>query len=264
MEATDKQVFDMRYYLLVMVSQHKGNWDLVIEDLKNKREITSEEVQKYKSEAGSFMSLIDQDYPERLKQSYKPPLVVFYDGDFNVIKEAKHLITIVNEFRATLYATETIQNICSGLIDKCTFVIPFGAKNNNDLIRYLLGKGASIVAVLDRGIGVDNAEDKELYEMLKKNQVIVSSLPNSVGKRSPETSFECSKLCVGLSKSVLVGAVSRKSYLNAVIALGLQQNNDFYCIPFPVGSNYITNQLIHDGATLVESSEMLAFDAELD
>ena len=197
MEATDKQVFDMRYYLLVMVSQHNGNWDLVIQDIQNKREITSEEVQKFKSETGSFVSLIDQDYPERLKQSYKPPLVVFYDGDFNVIKEAKHLITVINEFRATLYATETIQNICSGLIDKCTFVVPFGAKNNNELIKYLLSKGASIVAVLDRGIGIDNAEDKELYQTLKDNQVIISSLPKTVDKRSPETAVECSKLCVG-------------------------------------------------------------------
>ena len=263
MEATDKQVFEMRYYLLVMVSQHKGNWDLVMKDLTDKRVITSDEVEQYTNEAGSFVSLIDQDYPERLKQSFKAPFVFFYDGDLNVIKESKHLIAVINEFRATQYATETIQNICSGLVEKCTFVIPFGAKNNNDLIRHLLSKGASIVAVLDRGIGIDNVEDKELYEVLKNNQLIISSFPRTVGKRSPETAFECSKLCVGMCKSVLVGAVSQKSYLNVAVALALEQNNDIYCIPFPAGSNYITNQIIHDGATLVENSETLLYDANL-
>ena len=254
---------EIRGNLIALAYKHEANWELIMEDLKSKRLVSQEEINSVLSKTGMSVSFLDKDYPDRLKQAYKPPFAFFYEGDINVLTESKHLLCVLNDYTASLYATETIEKICCGLSEKCTFVIAFGTKKNNELIRYLLSKGSSIVAVLDRGIGVDKVEDKELYNELKATQLIISSYPNTVMNKTPDSVFECAKVQIGISKSILVGAITRNSQLNAAIAMGLQQNNDFYCIPFQAGSNYITNQLIHDGATLVESSEMLIYDANL-
>ena len=118
MEATDKQVEDMRYNLLVMVYQHLGNWDLTMNDIRSKRHISNKEVQDCLKNVGEFVSLIDMNYPERLKQTHKPPFVFFYEGDINVLNESKHLLCVLNDHTASQYATETINSICSGCCPK--------------------------------------------------------------------------------------------------------------------------------------------------
>ena len=263
-EDTDKKAVDVRNILLALVTQNNGNWEKTLEDIKNKKDISEEEVLDCLSISGNFITLIDNDFPEKLKQSYRPPFVLFYDGDLNVLLQSKHLLCVLNDHNASQYATETIQDIVGGLTDKCTFVIGFGPKKNNELIKYLLSRGSSIIAVLDRGIGIENTEDKELYQSLKDNQLILSTFPKSVVDRTPQTKFECSKLQVGLCKRILVGAITKNSFLNIALGMALENGDDLYCIPFQVGSNYITNRFIHDGATLVETSETLSFDAELE
>lgn len=56
------------------------------------------------------------------------------------------------------------------------------------------------------------------------------------------------------ASNVLVGAIAKKDVLIHGVAISLQLGNDVFCIPFNIGSNYINNELIRDGAFLVQES----------
>lgn len=256
-ETTENREKNVRDLLLAMVEECNGDWDKIFNYISTKKQLSQQTYERVANKGYNFIGLTDSQYPEKLKQSYKPPFGLFYEGWFNTLEESDNIIAILNENLASKYACDSIEAICKDLREKCTFAIAFGSKKNNDLIRSLLSVGSRIIAVLDVGIGIENVEDKELYEKLKNEQLILSSYPSGLKNKTKTSSVDCSKLQAQLSKGVIVGGVTKNSTQVTALAFALEQNTDIYCIPFPIGSNYINNRLIQDGAILLDDSETI-------
>lgn len=244
---------DVRETMLSLALEHEGDWDAIYGAIKNKnapkKQIKANDIKE------KFITVIDDDYPECLKEGIKPPVVLFYEGDFDVLKEAKETVALLNDNTASEYSIKAVMRIAEELTERCAFIVPFGQKNNNEIIRKLLSKGSSIIAVLNTGIGEENSSDKELYRELREHQLIVGAFPPNVSKKPKYGDLSCSNLQASLSKKILVGAISKKSPFLVAIGLAAGVNKQVYCIPHQSGSNYANNSLIKEGACLAENGE---------
>ena len=86
---------------------------------------------------------------------------------------------------------------------------------------------------------------------------MITEIPDNSTNKSKK--YYQMRLVSACSSAMLVGGVSKRdSYIHA-IAVSLEKGDDVYCIPFEIGSNYINNNLIRDGAFLVQKGEDIIF-----
>ena len=252
-----------RYQIMAIVVANQGDWDKTLSDINDKNEKSEEFIQKCLELHQDFISITDQEYPNYLKNSYKTPFVLFYEGKKELIESDK-LLAVLNDKTASLYADESINSLCDSLVKNCVFVLPFGGAKQNELIRRIISKGGSVIAVLNKPVGIEYQTDKELYQKLKDNHLIITSIPRRFDGTVQESIIQCYKLVATLANRILIGAISKTSPQTVGVAMALQMNGDVFCIPFQMGTKYIGNSLIHDGAILVESSETLLIEGKLE
>ena len=255
--------YDARYQIMAIVVANQGDWDMTLSDINDKKVQTSEYIEKCLSLQSKFISILDSEYPAYLKNSYKTPFVLFYEGNKELIESDK-LLAVLNDRTASQYADESINSLCDSLVKNCVFVLPFGGKKQNELIRRIISKEGRIIAVLNKPIGIEYQTDKELYEELTNNHLIITSMPKRFDNAVKESSVQCYKLVATLANRILIGAISKTSPETVAVAMALQMNGDVFCIPFQMGSKYIGNSLIHDGAILVENSDTLLIEGKLE
>ena len=72
-----------RDILIALYIRNKGDWDAMWDSIRNKKAI---DVDKYLDgiDTGRYITILDNEYPSVLKESYKPPFVferLDIDGD---------------------------------------------------------------------------------------------------------------------------------------------------------------------------------------
>ena len=254
---------DTRNQIMAIVVANEGDWDSTLSDINEKKETSAEFIDKCLSLQSKFITILDPEYPTYLKSSYKTPFVLFYEGEKELIESDK-LLAVLNDKTASQYADESINELCDSLVNNCVFVLPFGKIKQNELIRRIISKGGRVIAVLNKPVGIEYQTDKELYKELANNHLIITSMPKRFDNSIKESSIQCYKLVATLANRVLVGAISKTSPETVAVAMALQMNGDVFCIPFLMGSKYIGNSLIHDGAILVENSDTLLYEGKFD
>jgi len=86
---------EARKILLGLCLKYNNNWVRIYEAVTNHEELTAEDEARAKNFIGNFVSFLDDNYPERLKQKFRPPFVLYYDGDISLLSRA-------NEFKNNL------------------------------------------------------------------------------------------------------------------------------------------------------------------
>lgn len=88
--------------LIMLSMKNNGNWEGIYEDIKNNVDVFNdavlvEKLERFHDSEVAAVTIIDEDYPEILKQSYKPPFVLFYTGDLAMIDRAVESIGILGK-----------------------------------------------------------------------------------------------------------------------------------------------------------------------
>lgn len=73
----------VRDILISLYVKNNGDWEKIYEDIRNKNTIEKEEAKKmvndFTAKHKKVITLLDDDYPERLKRTFKPPFVIVKD-----------------------------------------------------------------------------------------------------------------------------------------------------------------------------------------
>lgn len=239
--------------LLALSCHHDGDLDKIYQSITTREVIKYSELDKRKIE--KYFSILDDAYPKYLLEGYKPPITIFYDGDISLIRERDDTLVVLNGNNTSLYATKSLVDIIKGskTINKVVVLT-----NTFDLqnLQQIIDSGKKIIMVLPKAI--DSKDYKEKY------RDIVTLVINNGGLLLTETpygSLESTKrmylmrLLALLTSKVLVGGVTKHDSLIQAIAVSMHLDGDIYCIPFPIGSNYINNSLIKEGAFLIEGPD---------
>lgn len=196
------------------------------------------------------ISFFDEAYPEKLRQIYRPPMVLFTRGDISLLQ--KEIITIVGSRYPTKYSQDVINRLVPNIVQSGQVVASGLAKGVDALAHKaaLFNQGKTI-AVIGNGLNfsypMQNFALQE--EIVQKGLLISEYLPGTPPR--PYRFPERNRILAGLSQSVIVTEAKEKSGSLITANLALQENRDIYAVPGPI-TNALSagpNQLIEAGAT---------------
>lgn len=198
----------------------------------------------------------DPGYPERLREIFDPPALLFMVGEALAVKEP--CVAVVGSRKASSYGKWVAETISAGLARRGVVVVS-GAAYGVDGHAHLgcLKAGGFTVAVL--GCGVDRVYPPghaELLNRIARHGCLLSEYPPDADPlpwRFPHRN----RIIAGLSHAVVVVEASEKSGALITANLALDEGREVMALPGPVTSVFSqgTNSLIQKGAKLVTCVE---------
>ena len=203
-----------------------------------------------------ILTLQDARYPERLRQIFDPPCVLYVKGRLPAMDE-EVAVGVVGARRATPYGIGLAGRL--GLeLARGGAVVVSGIAQGIDAaaLRGALKGGGTPVSVLGNGVDVYfPSENRYLYHDVAAAGALVSEFPPGTGAEGwhfPVRNRIMSGLCLG---TLVVEAPARSG---ALITAGtaLEQGRDVFAVPGPIDApaSVGCNRLIRDGAGLVSDA----------
>ena len=217
----------------------------------------TEKIQEYcEKNSMKIITYADDEYPERLRDIYNPPTILFCYGDLSYIDDSISL-AVVGSRSPSQYSIEVAEGICNELASVGTVLIS-GFAYGIDSIAHksaLLNKSKT-VAVLGCGLDYDYPkENSKIKKVIAKNGAVITEyFPGT--KPFRDNFRQRNRLISGLSLGVLVVEASSKSGSLNTATHALSQGKDIFCIPTHdvFDERYTGNSgLMRDGAIPVFS-----------
>lgn len=253
--------YDSRKLLIYLAVKYKGDYEQMLDAMILKDvEAPFEEVMKvYNSLPCKAITYLDYDYPERLKQIKKPPFVLFYYGDISLLD--KKSISVVGSREYSDYGKNCTERVIGGIIKGN--VVVSGLARGIDAIAHqaAIDNGGKTIAIL--GSGIDYcypAENRKLYEEIKKNHLLMSEYPFDAMPERDNFPMR-NRIVAALGDALFVPQIN--AYMSGTmitINLALELGKEVFVAPHPLGSDTVNNAMINEGATLIESKEQMLRD----
>jgi DNA processing protein len=205
---------------------------------------------------GKIVTLKDDDYPKRLRDIYDPPALLYVRGELR--REDTLAIAIVGSRKTSPYGRWITERIGQDLVRHGVTVVS-GMARGIDSVAHMgaLQGGGRTIAVL--GCGVDviyPSENRNLFTQIIEHGAALSEFP--MGSPPEGGHFpRRNRIISGLSIGVVIVEAGSESGSLITANYALEQGREVFAIPGNVGAQGSrgTNQLIKEGAKLVESSE---------
>lgn len=205
---------------------------------------------------GKVVTFKDDDYPRRLKDIYDPPALLYLRGELR--REDELAVAIVGSRKTSAYGREVTERIGNDLARHGVTVVSGMARGIDSVAhKGALQGGGRTIAVL--GCGVDviyPSENRNLFCQIIDQGAVLSEFP--MGSPPEAGHFpRRNRIISGLSIGVVIVQASAESGSLITAGYALEQGREVFAVPGNVGAEGSrgTNQLIKDGAKLVESSE---------
>jgi DNA processing protein len=214
------------------------------------------ELSLLKKTGGRVVTLKDDDYPKRLKDIYDPPALFYLRGELR--REDELAVAIVGSRKTSGYGREITERIGEDLARHGVTVVSGMARGIDSVAHHgALQGGGRTIAVL--GCGVDviyPSENRNLFYRIIDQGAVVSEFP--MGSPPEAGHFpRRNRIISGLSMGVVIVQASADSGSLITAGYALEQGREVFAVPGNVGAEGSrgTNQLIKEGAKLVEASE---------
>lgn len=214
--------------------------------------LAEEEFMKARDVGAELIPFSDERYPERLKEIYDPPLVLYLRGDVGLLSQPS--LGVVGTRHPTPYGIGMAERLANDLGSR-GLVIVSGMARGVDTHAHrgaLNGKGKT-VAIWGTGIDVPYPrENKRIAEaILAAGGALVSEFP--VGTFAAPQNFPIrNRIISGLSFGVLVVEAGEYSGTRITARCALEQGREIFAVPGNVTNrnSWGPNTLIKQGAKL--------------
>ena len=197
-----------------------------------------------------------EEFPERLKHIFLPPLMLYYYG--KLPKEDVPSLAVIGARNCSVYGKEIAAGF-SGQLSAAGIQIISGMARGIDgaAQRTAINEAGRAYAVLGSGVDVCYPrENKLLYNRLQElGGVISEELP---GTEPASWNFpKRNRIISGLSDAILVVEARENSGSLITVSYALEQGKDVYAVPGSIYEKLTegTNRLIQEGAYLVREPE---------
>ena len=220
-------------------------------------ELAQEELARATSGGVKVVALGDPAYPQRLKEIYDPPLVLYVRG--NVETLAVPGIAVVGTRHPTPYGSGMAERLACDLAVRGLSIISGMARGVDTAAhRGAIAAKGKTVAVFGTGIDVIYPkENNRLSEqILGFGGALISEFP--IGTFAAPQNFPIrNRIISGMSAGVLVVEAAEYSGTRITARCALEQNRDVYAVPGNVTTknSWGPNTLIKQGAKLVATWE---------
>jgi DNA processing protein len=203
-----------------------------------------------------IVTLLDEEYPNNLKEIYDPPIILYVKGKLE--PQDKYSIALVGSRRATLYGRETAQKIAYQLA-RNSFTVVSGLAYGIDSAAHhgaLKGEGRTIAVI---GSGFNNPyppESVEMFDKIAENGAVISEFP--MDTHPDKINFPIrNRVISGLSLGIVVIEAPTQSGALITADHALAQNRLVFAVPGRIDAPTFkgNHKLLKQGAKLVESVE---------
>lgn len=224
-------------------------WQMILRELESSSEM--EALHKIPKEV-SVVTVLDDHYPNMLRQIAQPPWVLYVMGHVSLLNVPT--VGIVGTRKPTPYGEAVARKLSYQLTKRGLTVASGMARGiDSEAHRGALEAGGPTIAVL--GCGVDIVYPKSnraLYREIGQEGTIVSEYPLGT-EPLPGLFPQRNRIISGLSRGAIIVEAAEKSGSLITADASLEQNRDVFAIPGPITSvqSVGPNRLIQQGAKCV-------------
>jgi len=221
------------------------------------RQAAEEEWARVAAQGATVVTFGCPEYPERLKEIYDPPPVLWVRGAARLL--SRPAIAVVGTRHPTPYGSGMAEMLARDLAVRRLLIVS-GMARGIDSCAHRGALAARMPTVAVWGTGIDviyPKENKKLAEeILSTGGAIVSEVPMGTFP-APQNFPRRNRILSGLSVAVLVVEAAENSGTRVTARCAEEQNRDLYAVPGNVTSkgSWTPNTLIKQGAKLVATWE---------
>lgn len=252
---------NIRNQLIATAIVHHGKWDDILHAIETKTMPSEAETEEIcKDIKCGVLTILDAEYPEYLKNYFKPPIVLFYHGDISLIKDNSKNIAVVGSRNPDSISLKHTDDIIKGLTKELNVVSGLAVGIDRQAHESAINNGGKTIAVLGSGIDLcypSNNED--LYETIKNEHLLISE---HYGVEPPYKGCfpERNRLIAMFARSTLVPFARHRSGTSITVNYTIAAGHLLFCVPSSDLEDSLCNSLIHDGAILVRNSDDILYE----
>ncbi len=238
-------------FLLLKLGQTQKNdlWDAL-----QSKQLAQKVQQNLK--VSHFLTILDKRYPSQLQEIYSPPVVLFYQGDIELL-DSKKLLGVVGARQCSSYALQALTQLLPNVIQQQLILVSGLAKGVDGLTHQLaLKHHGKTVAVIGNGLDISYPScNRALQTQIAHAGLLLSEYP--LESRPLKYHFPLrNRIIAGLCQTVLVVEARHHSGSLITANLALQENRNVLALPGRINDIYSTgcNELIAAGAKPVLNS----------
>jgi DNA processing protein len=216
-----------------------------------------EELARVQQQGASILTYSDGRYPERLREIFDPPPVLWVRGDIPLLSRPS--IAVVGTRHPTPYGSAIAEMLARELGSRKVVILSGMARGiDAQAHRGALAAKARTIAVWGTGIDVIYPkENKSLAENILVSGGTIVSEQRLGSFPAPQNFPKRNRILSGMSIGVLVVEAGEHSGTRVTARCALEQNRDVYAVPGNVTTKnaWGPNTLIKQGAKLVATWE---------
>ncbi|MBQ8753582.1 MAG: DNA-processing protein DprA [Lentisphaeria bacterium] len=202
-----------------------------------------------------ILTLLDEAYPEVLRNLYDPPLCLYVRGTLPEFPD--NAVAVVGSRRMSNYGESMTKHISTGAV-KANYTIVSGLALGVDTVAHwtAVDNGGITVAVLGGGLMRLHPQENSILarKIVEKGGAVISEFPMNFPVS--RTSFpRRNRIVAGLSSAVIVTEAGLDSGALITARLALENGRDVFAVPGRVDNPQAKgcHQLIREGAVLIET-----------
>ncbi|HEO1974708.1 TPA: DNA-protecting protein DprA [Streptococcus agalactiae] len=215
------------------------------------------DLKKLRQEFKKFpvLSILDSNYPLELKEIYNPPVLLFYQGNIELLSKPK--LAVVGARQASQIGCQSVKKIIKETNNQ--FVIVNGLARGIDTAAHVsaLKNGGSSIAVIGSGLDVYYpTENKKLQEYMSYNHLVLSEY--FTGEQPLKFHFpERNRIIAGLCQGIVVAEAKMRSGSLITCERALEEGREVFAIPGNIidGKSDGCHHLIQEGAKCIISGK---------
>lgn len=215
------------------------------------------DLKKLRQEFKKFpvLSILDSNYPLELKEIYNPPVLLFYQGNIELLSKPK--LAVVGARQASQIGCQSVKKIIKETNNQ--FVIVSDLARGIDTAAHVsaLKNGGSSIAVIGSGLDVYYpTENKKLQEYMSYNHLVLSEY--FTGEQPLKFHFpERNRIIAGLCQGIVVAEAKMRSGSLITCERALEEGREVFAIPGNIidGKSDGCHHLIQEGAKCIISGK---------
>lgn len=248
----------MREILVYFALKYNGDFGEILGALQRKEKVDQQlKKELFKQLRCKFVTILDDEYPKKLKDVSAPPFVLFYYGNLDIL-QMKTVAYIGTEHYSEESAHSTIKFVKELVKKEFCLISGFNVGINRLVHKEAINNNGYSVAVLSNGIDKCSQRiNQDIYEEMKNHQLIISEYPFEVESSIKRSVFK-NRLIGGLCNALIVGECDLGAPYFKAIDYAVEFDKNVYSIPVSaLAKKQGTNELIKNGAMLMNDVELV-------
>jgi DNA processing protein len=237
-----------RDIIVYLATKYQGDWNRIYEAIKGKELVDETTVNEVISSIKSNVcAIIDDDYPEALKKSYKPPFVLFYYGDLKALSQRKNLTMLAHD-QPNKKLLGQINTFAKSLSKRYGIITVLNNEANQQVMSKV-DKDSLLTVIGFNGIDQMKESTKNLNVAL-----LLSEYPGNITKSDDNLPWAV-RIASSLGDKLLVSKTEGKSYLGIAIGYSLYLDKQVLALNKVKGENdenITTVDTVHDVEAVME------------